>query len=62
MLNNIFFTVGYNWAYKNTLSDKFQPNMEYIEKPFVIDTTLLNINNVNNFYIQINEYIPVKLG
>jgi TATA-box binding protein (TBP) (component of TFIID and TFIIIB) len=27
-------------------------NMEYIEKPFVIDTTLLNINNVNNFYIQ----------
>jgi len=27
-------------------------NMEYIEKPFVIDTTLLDINNVNNFYIQ----------
>ena len=27
-------------------------NMEFIEKPFVIDTTLLNINNVNNFYIQ----------
>jgi hypothetical protein len=27
-------------------------NMEYIEKPFVLDTTLLNINNVNNFYIQ----------
>jgi TATA-box binding protein (TBP) (component of TFIID and TFIIIB) len=26
--------------------------MEFIEKPFVIDTTLLNINNVNNFYIQ----------
>jgi TATA-box binding protein (TBP) (component of TFIID and TFIIIB) len=27
-------------------------NMEFIEKPFVIDTTLLNINNVNNFFIQ----------
>ena len=27
-------------------------NMEYNEKPFVVDTTLLTINNVNKFYIQ----------
>jgi len=27
-------------------------NMEYIDKPFVVDTTLLTINNVNKFYIQ----------
>jgi TATA-box binding protein (TBP) (component of TFIID and TFIIIB) len=27
-------------------------NMEYIEKPFVVDSTLLTIKNVNKFYIQ----------
>lgn len=27
-------------------------NMEYIEKPFVLETSLLDINNVNKFYIQ----------
>jgi TATA-box binding protein (TBP) (component of TFIID and TFIIIB) len=27
-------------------------NMEYIEKPFVLDSTLLDIQNVNKFYIQ----------
>lgn len=33
MLNNIFLSIGYNWAYKNVLSDKFQPNVEYLEQP-----------------------------
>jgi TATA-box binding protein (TBP) (component of TFIID and TFIIIB) len=27
-------------------------NMEYIEKPFVLDSTLLDIKNVNKFFIQ----------